>query len=81
MYSNCIKEVREILIWPDSTIWSGWQEYVRMALASTIIKNASFVALDILIVTQFSPRDFEFSLVIVAVLQVSYVINLYASGI
>ena len=71
IYTNCLSEMREVLFWHESLIWSGWPEYLKLALTSSIVKNASFAALDIFLVLRLSDQEFELSLVMLVVLQVS----------
>ena len=39
-YARRVPEVFDVLFWPDITVWSGWIEYLNLAISSAVIYSA-----------------------------------------
>lgn len=48
--SYTLDEVKEALTWPDATIWSGWKEYLGLAVPTAGTTCADWWSYQILII-------------------------------
>ena len=37
VYMRYVPEIREVLIWPDSSIWVDWKEYFSLGAPVTVL--------------------------------------------
>ena len=44
VYPVFIKEVQDALVWPDSSVWSGWKEYFSLGVPTTGMLCAEYWA-------------------------------------
>ena len=44
IYPVFIKDIQDALIWPDSSVWSGWKEYFSLGVPTTGMLCAEYWA-------------------------------------
>ena len=44
IYPYFIKSVKDVLIWPNSSVWSGWKQYFSLGLPTTGMVVAEYWA-------------------------------------
>ena len=64
-YARRVPEVYDVLTWPESTVWSGWMEYLNLAFSSAVIYGTQYLVFYILIML-LGEKDSDLEFVFIA---------------